>query len=140
MLAEGTSCFEKHGTGLFSLAPIVRTCRGEVCHLHPSDGSMHLCLHPADAKVVLERGWGERHPLAQGGWMRRFVPKEFVMVYAPRSEEDITTVVEIVSAAAWWVSGRRIGETSGELGEEALEEGDGMAKECARAYSLAACR
>ncbi|KAF2761505.1 hypothetical protein EJ05DRAFT_482382 [Pseudovirgaria hyperparasitica] len=115
-LVQGTSCFEKHGTGLFSLAPIVRTCRGEVCHLHPSDGSMHLSLHPADAKIVLEAGWGERHPLAQGGWMRRFVPREFMMVYAPREEEDVRVLVEIVSAAAWWVSGRKIGGRDDENG------------------------
>lgn len=108
-LQEGTSCFEKHGTGLFSTAPITRTCRGEICHLHPSEGSMHMCLHPADAKLVLERGWGQRHPLAKGGWFRRFVPKEFVMVYAPRDEKDIRTLMTIVSAAVWWVSGVNVG-------------------------------
>lgn len=77
----GTSCFEKHSTGLFALHPVNATCAGEVCHTHPSDGgSMHLTLHPADVKAVLEAGWGERHPLSRGGWFERFVPVGFVMV------------------------------------------------------------
>ncbi|KAK4560575.1 hypothetical protein LTR86_005772 [Recurvomyces mirabilis] len=104
-LRLGTSCFEKNGTGLFSTSPAKRTCNGEICHAHPSDGSMHMTLHPADAKVVLEAGWGERHPLARGGWFERFVPGGFVMIYAPHSEQDVETVMQIVKAAAWFVSG-----------------------------------
>jgi len=65
-------------------------------------------LHPADAAVVLERGWGQRHPLARGGWLGRFVPREFVMVYAPRDERELRVVGRVVEAAAWWVGGREI--------------------------------
>ncbi|KAF2182258.1 hypothetical protein K469DRAFT_587152 [Zopfia rhizophila CBS 207.26] len=104
-LVERTSCFEKHSSGLFTSVPLTRTCRGEICHAHPSDGSLHMTLHPADAKVVIENEWGERHPLAKGGWFRRFVPREFVLVYAPRSDEEVETVVRIVDAGVWWVSG-----------------------------------
>jgi hypothetical protein len=102
-LVLGTSCFEKHGTGLFSRSPVRRTCGGEICHAHPSDGSMHMTLHPADARVVLEAGWGERHPLARGGWFEKFVPEGFVMVYAPRGEEDVEVLLRIVEAGAWFV-------------------------------------
>lgn len=104
-LVLGTSCFEKHGTGLFSVSPARRTCKGEICHAHPSDGSLHMTLHPADAKLVLDAGLGERHPLARGGWLERFVPGGFVMVYAPRSEEEISLILEIIRAAAWFVGG-----------------------------------
>lgn len=104
-LLERTSCFEKNSSGIFSSEPITRTCGGEVCHAHPSDGSMHMTLHPADIKIILEKGWGERHPLARGGWCRRFVPREFMLVYAPRNQEEIELVMEIISAAVWWVSG-----------------------------------
>ncbi|KAH8727611.1 hypothetical protein GQ44DRAFT_611448 [Phaeosphaeriaceae sp. PMI808] len=104
-LVERTSCFEKHSSGLFTSIPITRTCGGEICHAHPSDGSLHLTLHPSDAKVMLEKGWGERHPLARGGWCRRFVPKEFVLVYAPRDEAEVKIVMHIVAASIWWVSG-----------------------------------
>ncbi len=64
----GTSCFEKKGLALFAKNPINATCRGEIVHVHHSDRSMHMNLHPDDAKVILEKGWGERHPLARGGW------------------------------------------------------------------------
>ncbi|KAK7511397.1 hypothetical protein IWZ03DRAFT_396213 [Phyllosticta citriasiana] len=111
-LVEGTSCFEKHGTGLFSTRPLTPTCRGEVCHIHASDGSLHLTLYPGDAKVVIERGWGERHPLARGGWLTRFVPQHFLMVYAPRDEAEMDVVERIVKASVWWVSGVSVGGTS----------------------------
>ena len=104
-LILGTSCFEKHGTGLFSTLPAKQTCKGEVCHAHASDGSMHITLHPADAKILLEAGRGERHPLSRGGWFERFVPGGFVMVYAPRDEAEIDIVMEFVKAAAWFVGG-----------------------------------
>ncbi|RAH48263.1 uncharacterized protein BO95DRAFT_357474, partial [Aspergillus brunneoviolaceus CBS 621.78] len=86
------------------------TCNGEVCHAHPSDGSLHLTLHPADVKLVLERGWGQRHPLARDSWWwwLRIVPPGFVMVYAPRDAEELDCVLEIIRAAAWWVSGTEL--------------------------------
>lgn len=101
----GTSCFEKKGLALFARNPINATCRGEVCHVHHSDRSMHMNLHPDDAKVVLEMGWGERHPLSRGGWMSAYVPREFVMVYAPRNWEELEAVCRIIKAAGYWVTG-----------------------------------
>jgi hypothetical protein len=103
----GTSCFEKKGLALFARDPINATCRGEICHVHHSDRSMHMNLHPDDAKVVLEKGWGERHPLARGGWMRAYVPREFIMVYAPRDRTELDVVCRIIEAAGFWVSGER---------------------------------
>lgn len=107
-LRIGISCFEKHGLALFSTRPLNITCKGEVAHIHHSDRSMHMNLHPEDAKMVLEQGWGQRHPLAQGGWMQKYVPKEFTMVYAPRNREELEVVARIVEAAAWWVAGERL--------------------------------
>jgi hypothetical protein len=66
---------------------------------------MHLVLHPADGRILLESGWGERHPLAKGGWFRRFVPKEFVLLYAPRNEAEVEVAMKVVAASVWWVSG-----------------------------------
>jgi hypothetical protein len=54
---------------------------------------------------MIENGWGERHPLAKGGWFRRFVPREFVLIYAPRTEKELDVVMQIVAASVWWVSG-----------------------------------
>lgn len=40
-------------------------------------------IHPDDARAVLEKRWGERHPLARGGWLRQYVPKEFTSKFSP---------------------------------------------------------
>ncbi|KAM5445852.1 hypothetical protein MaudCBS49596_007141 [Microsporum audouinii] len=108
-LYEGTSCFEKHSIGLFTPLDLTSrvTCNGEICHAHPIDGSIHMTLHPADVKLVIERGWGERHPLARDSWwwIFRLVPTGFIMIYAPRSTEELNSVVQIIHAASWWVNG-----------------------------------
>lgn len=69
-----------------------------------------MTLHPDDIRVLLQAGWGERHPLARGDWIRRLssVPPEFVMVYAPRDKGEVDVVMTIVRAAVWWVNGRGI--------------------------------
>jgi hypothetical protein len=105
LLKTRTSCFEKNGLALFARNPIHATCRGEICHVHHSDWSMHLSLHPDDAKVVLQKGWGQRHPLARGGWMSAYVPREFVMIYAPRDWTELKAAYRIIEAATFWVSG-----------------------------------
>lgn len=79
------SCVEKHGLGLFAKHAVQTTCQGEVCHVHDSDFSLHMCLHPEDSKELLRKGWGQRHPLAWRWWfLRTPVSPNFVMVYAPR--------------------------------------------------------
>jgi hypothetical protein len=100
------SCFEKKGLALFSQNPINVTCKGEIAHVHHSDRSMHMNLHPDDAKIVLEKGWGERHPLARGGWMKQYVPREFIMVYAPRDLAELEVICRIIQAAGFWVCGQ----------------------------------
>ena len=74
----------------------------EIVHLHTTEASMHLTLHPSDAALVISRGWGERHPLAgRGPW----VPKGFMMVYAPRNVEEVDVATDIIKASGWWVGG-----------------------------------
>lgn len=91
-----TSCLEKHGFALFARHPVNVCGNGEVCHIHNSDRSMHMNLHPDDIAEVLRKGWGQRHPMAWGAgdveakmsWMtpRSPLPETFVLVYAPRGE------------------------------------------------------
>lgn len=81
-----TSCLEKHGFALFALHPLNVCGNGEVCHIHTSDRSLHLNLHPDDIKEVLAKGWGQRHPMAWEGMIQSPVPRTFTMIYAPRGE------------------------------------------------------
>ncbi len=68
----------------------------EFAHIHPqpTGGSLHLRLAPDHAKEVVDEGWGEYHPLALEGT----VPN-LVMVYAPRTDDDLGVVKIIISAA-----------------------------------------
>ena len=74
---------------------------------------MHLTLQPLDVSIVLSSGWGERHPLA-GRCIhgRELLPSGFVMIYAPRNEAEIKTIIEIVRAGAWWVGGVDLAQTN----------------------------
>jgi hypothetical protein len=78
---------------------------GEICRSYPEDGSIHLKLHPADVKMVLESGWGERQPRAVINWWKCFTgaPTGDTLIYAPRSEQELIVVTEIIRAAVWWV-------------------------------------
>lgn len=103
-----TSCLEKHGFALFARHPVNVCGNGEICHIHNSDWSMHMNLHPEDIAEVLAKGWAQRHPLAWGrapgqnakrrGWfpfmrVRSPLPETFVLVYSPRGEWILFPVV-----------------------------------------------
>ncbi|KAG5938574.1 hypothetical protein E4U53_007974 [Claviceps sorghi] len=109
-LSFGTerSCVEKHGLALFAKHALRTNCQGEIVHVHDSDHSMHLCLHPGDMDVVLRRGWGQRHPLARKGWLRMPVSCDFVMIYAPRNEDELQIVYRIIEAAIWYTSEEKV--------------------------------
>lgn len=109
-----TSCIEKHGFALFSRHPVNVCGNGEVCHLHNSDRSMHMNLHPDDIAEVLAKGWGQRHPMAWGkgnreavgaakAWMmpRSPLPETFVLVYAPRGEMCSSGSFWTIFAVLW---------------------------------------
>ncbi|OAP61571.1 hypothetical protein AYL99_03774 [Fonsecaea erecta] len=70
----------------------------EIAHAHPSDGSLHVWLSEADARTVVEKGWGLRFPLT-------FVDKGWAMVYAPRTMAEADVVERIVRAGIAWVAG-----------------------------------
>ena len=81
-----------------ALEPRNKLLDKEIAHAHPADGSLHVWLSQADARVVVESGWGERFPL-------KFVDKGWTMVYAPRTMEEVKVVEEVVRAAVAWVCG-----------------------------------
>jgi hypothetical protein len=70
----------------------------EFAHIHPQangGGSLHLRLPADQAREAVDRGWGEWHPFAVDGTM-----PGMVMVYAPRSDDDLRVVQTIIEAAA----------------------------------------
>ncbi|MEH2179063.1 luciferase domain-containing protein [Nostoc sp.] len=76
--------------------PLAQEARGEIAHIHPSDGSMHMIFSPSDAKAVIEAGWGERHPLAG---VLPHMPDTYVFIYPPRCEEELAVVASLLQAA-----------------------------------------
>ncbi|MDQ4058126.1 MAG: DUF5519 family protein [Actinomycetota bacterium] len=67
----------------------------EFAHIHPRhDGSLHLTLPPDGYREVLEKGWGEPHPIS--GTM---------MVFGPRDPDELETVWAIVQTSYRWAAG-----------------------------------
>lgn len=74
---------------------VLRRTRGEMCHIHPPDGSTHLVLSLTDQKRVIELGWGRRHRLSGGAML----PWNYTFVYAPRDDDEMDAWKSIVIAA-----------------------------------------
>ena len=94
--------------GGFSAGLFVRDKFGtkhEVYHYHDSEGSAHATLAPADAKLVIDKGWGERHvlsgqlPLAS---LRDAIPLTYIMIYAPRNKEELEVHRLVARSAVEW--------------------------------------
>ncbi|KAG4028344.1 hypothetical protein MFRU_022g00640 [Monilinia fructicola] len=106
-----TSALEKHGDALLIAdkvltphLPAMKTKR-EIAHIHTEgkniDYSMHAVLSPRDCKEIIEKGWGERMSLA--GKLK--MPAEYLMIYTPRSEEEVQIVRDILEAAIGFMTG-----------------------------------
>lgn len=92
-LLHQPSLIEKHISALFYNQ---RDPEHELIHRHPTDGSFHLLVHPQDAKVIMETNWGELFPLPPG-WIRN--NGETVLLYGPRSHEDIAVFHKFLDAS-----------------------------------------
>ena len=69
----------------------------EVFHLHDSEGSSHGIFSKMDAKIIIEKGWGERHGLS-GRAMG--IPNTYLLIYAPRNDKEVEVVCKMAKAAA----------------------------------------
>ena len=68
---------------------------GEFAHLHPDyDGSLHLALPAPLAADLVVRGWGTPHP-----WAGTRLAPGFVMLFGPRTGDELETVYGIVRTA-----------------------------------------
>lgn len=76
----------------------------EFAHIHDSDdGSLHVTLARPDAEAVLASGWGEWHPTVLMG----IFPPNLVMVYGPRTVEEIDVIDQILAASHAHATGER---------------------------------
>lgn len=85
-----------------TINPVAQKIFYEVAHVHPSENSLHVYVSPLDAKLVMKRGWGQRFPVT---WL---APPSWIMVYAPRTEEEVEIVREIVRAAVCFAVGENV--------------------------------
>jgi hypothetical protein len=68
----------------------------EFAHLHPApDYSLHAMLPPDLAQAAIDAGWAELHPVARMG----LLPPTAVMLYAPRDEDELAVVQQLVEAS-----------------------------------------
>lgn len=78
--------------------------KDEIAHTHHAENSLHIWLSEADARKVVESGWGERFPLSAMGMLH----PGLTFVYAPRSMDDLDVIEEIVKAGVAYVTGETL--------------------------------
>ncbi|EXJ93622.1 hypothetical protein A1O1_02014 [Capronia coronata CBS 617.96] len=78
----------------------------EISHIHATtDYSVHVVLSPRDAATVIRAGWGQLHGLAGLSVAGITVlPKSYVLLYAPRNEDEVHVVMEIVRASIGYMT------------------------------------
>lgn len=75
----------------------------EFAHLHPGrDQSLHASLPPDIAQAAIDAGWAELHPVAMSG----LIPPTTVMLYAPRNDDELEVVYNLVLASYRFAGGR----------------------------------
>jgi hypothetical protein len=74
----------------------------EFAHVHPPhDGSLHLMLPRDGVRELLDKGWGEMHPMALLGR----IPPTAVMVFGPRDAQEVELVLGIVGVSHAFAAG-----------------------------------
>jgi hypothetical protein len=75
----------------------------EFAHVHPpQDGSLHMMLPEDAVPKIVDLGWAEPHPMAAAG----MIPPTAVMVYAPRNEPEIDSVLGLLGLSYDFARGR----------------------------------
>ena len=100
LLLRGKSVVEYTGADALFLPNVSQTTfdKGEIAHLHSNDGSFHMKLHPADAKLVIDQQWAERFPLAGLNFGRIRLPPNYLLIYAPQNADDVKVWKTILNA------------------------------------------
>jgi len=123
LLQQKLSCFERHHFALFlhpsllakpfNLPESAVASKGEIGHIH-GDTSLHLYFAPADAKVIIEKGWAQRHRCARtqpwwfGGAKHLWnIGDTFLIVYAPRDDEELEVLRTLIKMSATFMTGEQ---------------------------------
>ncbi|KIX02063.1 uncharacterized protein Z518_08002 [Rhinocladiella mackenziei CBS 650.93] len=121
LLQKRVSGVEKHHSALFvhpsllskpeNLSDTARISNGELGHIH-GDTSLHLYFSPPDARVIIEKGWAQRHRLARtqpwwfgGGKNWWQIGETFLLIYAPRNEYEVDVLRTLIRASARFMTG-----------------------------------
>ncbi|KAI0378674.1 hypothetical protein F5Y04DRAFT_261340 [Hypomontagnella monticulosa] len=87
--------------GIVDRRPELRNLNGEFAHPH-GEGSTHMVLTLVDSAAAIEAGWAERHRMSGVGII---MPWNFIMIYAPRDEEEFGVWMMFMYASAKYVLG-----------------------------------
>ena len=71
----------------------------EFAHVH-ADGSMHLCMSDEAVAQLVEKSWGEPHPMKDQGVNE-------VLCYAPRDREEVEIVKLALIESYRYATGRK---------------------------------
>ena len=75
----------------------------EFAHFHPlPDGALHMTLPPHVRRAAMDAGWAVPHPLAG----QPTVSPMTVLVYAPRTPEELEAVIMLVQSAEAYARGQ----------------------------------
>ncbi|KAH7267810.1 uncharacterized protein BKA55DRAFT_556608 [Fusarium redolens] len=120
ILETKKSLYERHHDALFVSQELLESrsgilpktaiiARGELGHGHP-DLSVHLYLSPADARVIIEKGWGERHRLSvpETSWVKNkyAIASTYLMIYGPRDEKEMEVLRVILENSIRFMTGQ----------------------------------
>lgn len=105
---------EAHASAIFlrgdaPASSIAQGMQREISHIHSNgDHSIHVTLSPQDCIKVLNAGWSPRHGLAGVETLKPLagftLSYQYILLYAPRDEVEIRTVIEIVQASIIYMS------------------------------------
>ncbi|MDA1369349.1 MAG: DUF5519 family protein [Proteobacteria bacterium] len=93
------------GDNLTIAQPQVRISGREFAHIHP-DGSLHLSLEPNRAIEAVQARWAIFHP-----WADQEGREGFVMLYTPRSMEDLDVIFQLIVDSYNFIAGQNVQAT-----------------------------
>jgi hypothetical protein len=72
--------------------------------------SVHLYLAPADARIIIEKGWGEKHRLSKpNNSMFTFesygLADTYLLIYGPRNESELDVLQKTLTSSVQFMTG-----------------------------------